>query len=320
MSVSLLELFRTLSAFAPVRKNLAEAPWEAYVDWAIGNGLAPLAAWALEYRLGQVGAPDWAKDRLLSVYQGTVNDNVMKLVGFKGTVGSLEGRRVVLLGGASFAESLYPHVAFRPVIDLDVLLARRDVEPFAAFLRRAEYKPEPGEAREGVTVLNDGRTTLSLHAGITFDAAEDEGLLRRALPMKVYGPSVFRLDLEDALLVQALNLARAGFDRPFIELVDLRELLLGAPFTGGAYSRPIEAEALRRRAKVWKVERSLWTALRLVARLFPETEAPAQPLLPELSLPVRELLERLVVTPLAQVGRTERFRGEDTLRQVLAGG
>ncbi len=60
--------------------------------------------------------------QLLSVYQGTANDNVMKLVNFKRVVDDLEGRKVVLLGGASFAEALYPHIAFRPVIDIALLL------------------------------------------------------------------------------------------------------------------------------------------------------------------------------------------------------
>ena len=101
MATSLLELFRTLSSFAPARTDLRSADWERYVDWAIAQGLAPLAAYNLEYRLGPSGAPQWARDRLLSVYQGSANDNVMKLVNFKRAVDELEGRRVVLLGAVA---------------------------------------------------------------------------------------------------------------------------------------------------------------------------------------------------------------------------
>src|SRR5439155_1178690 len=86
------------------RAALRDEPWEQYVDWAVGQGLAPLAAYNLEYRLGGAGAPEWARDRLLSLYQGTLNDNVMKLVNFKRAVDDLEGRKLVLLGAASFAE------------------------------------------------------------------------------------------------------------------------------------------------------------------------------------------------------------------------
>src|SRR4051794_9640908 len=117
MADPLLELLRTVTSFTSPRRDLSKAPWAGFVDWAIAQGLAPLTAYSLEYRLGQVGAPTWAKDRLLSIYQGTANDNVMKLVGFKNSVKEILGRRIVLVGGASFAESLYPHVAMRPVVD-----------------------------------------------------------------------------------------------------------------------------------------------------------------------------------------------------------
>src|SRR5215469_4975814 len=137
MAPSLLETFRILASFSPPRVSLSGAPWQEYVDWSIAQGLAPLAAYNVEYRLGGAGAPEWARDRLLSVYQGSLNDNVMKLVNFKRAIGALEGRRIIVLGAASFAEALYPHVAFRPVLDLDLLVARMDLAPLAAYLAEA---------------------------------------------------------------------------------------------------------------------------------------------------------------------------------------
>lgn len=320
MPVSMLELFRTLSSFAPERAELSSAPWERYVDWAIAQGLAPLAAYNLEYRLGGAGSPEWARDRLLSIYQGSANDNVMKLVNFKRSIDELEGRRVVVVGAASFAESLYPHVAFRPVIDVRVYLPKADVEPFANWLRRAEFRPDPDQPDpEGADrVLSDSRTLVFLHGSMTGDAAEDEGLLARAVPMKVYGPSAYRLDLEDAILVQSLLLARAGFEVPMLEYVDLRELVLGAPSMGGIYSRAVDVEPLHRRARAWKIDKALWASLSIVGRLFPDAAEAARRLLPDVSFPVRELLERLVVAPVADVERAQAFRGEDTLRSLLA--
>src|SRR5271154_5669065 len=100
MATTLLDTFRVLAAFSAPRCSLAGAPWEAYVDWAIVNGLAALAAYNLEYRLAGGDAPEWARDQLLSVYQGTANDNVMKLVNFKRIVDKLEGRRIIVLGAA----------------------------------------------------------------------------------------------------------------------------------------------------------------------------------------------------------------------------
>lgn len=321
MSVSMLELFRLLSSFEPPRVDLRDAPWERYADWAIAHGLAPLAAYNLEYRLPSSRAPEWVRDRLLSIYQGTANDNVMKLVNFKRAIDQLEGRRVALFGAATYAEALYPHVAFRPVIDLRLLVPKAALEPFANYLRNSQFRPfdGPADPLKADKVLTDTRTLVFLHGGLVGDAVEDEGLLTRAMPLKVYGPSVRQLELEDALLVHAMMLARAGFEAPFIELVDLRELVLGAPSVAGPYSRPPDADTLLRRAAAWKVERGLYAALALVERLFPECAQAVAHLKPSLSLPVRELLERLVVAPKADLERTHAFRGEEALRALLAG-
>ena len=321
MAVSMLELFRTLTSFSPPRTELRHAPWDAFVPWAIGQGLASLCAYNLEYRLGSAGSPEWVRHRLLSLYQGMANDNVMKLVNLKRSIDDLEGRKIVLVGSASFAESLYPHVAFRPVIDVRLLVPAADVEPMTTWLRRSEFKVEDGVTdKAGATkVLNDTRTQIFLHGGFFSDRAENEALLARTVPMRAFGASARRLDLEDALLVQVLLMARVGFDVPMLDFIDLRELASGAPSMGGVYSRAPDLASLRARASSWKLDRALWCALGVVERLWPETQAAVAKLKPDLSFPVRELLERVVVNPLSQVGRTEGVKGEDALRSLLAG-
>jgi hypothetical protein len=52
-------------------------------------------------RLGAAQIPEWVRHRLLSLYQGSANDNVMKLVNLKRAIDDLEGRRIVLVGGAA---------------------------------------------------------------------------------------------------------------------------------------------------------------------------------------------------------------------------
>lgn len=320
MAVSMLELFRTLTSFSPARVDLRNAPWEPFCEWAIGQGLAPLAAYNLEYRLGAAGSPDWVRDRLLSLYQGSANDNVMKLVNLKRSIDDLEGRKIVLVGAASFAESLYPHVAFRPVNEVRLAVPPGDVEPLASWLRRAEFKPQDEKDAGGATkVVSDTRTVILIHGALVPDAAEHEGIISRSLPMRAFGASARRLDAEDALVVQTMLMARAGFDVPMLDFIDLRELVLGAPSTGGPYSRPMDTKVVASRARTWKAERGLWCALSVVERLWPETSSFVTALKPDLSFPVREVLERVVVNPLAEVGRTEGVRGEDALRSLLTG-
>jgi hypothetical protein len=318
MPATLTDMFRTLTSFAPSRVDLRGAPWEQYVDWAVGQGLAPISAYNLEYRLGGAGAPEWARDRLLSLYQGTLNDNVMKLVNFKRSVDDLQGRRVILLGAASFAESLYPHVAFRPVIEMRLLLSPADFDGFVGFMKTSDFKPlPPGEdAGTAERAISDGRTLILLHGKLTF---EDEQLRNRALPMKVLGPSMFRLDLEDAILVHALLTAQSHFEVPMLDWIDLRELVLGAPSMGGVYSRDFDAEVISSRAKLLKLDRALYACLAIVEQLYPETAGAVARLKPSLNWPTRELIDRLLVAQVAQVGRTQSFRLEAQVRELLTG-
>ena len=325
MTLSLLDTFRTLASFAPPRCSLADAPWEEYVGWAIAQGLAPLAAYNLEYRLGGAGAPEWAREQLLSVYHGSLNDTVMKLVHFKRTVGELAGRRILLLQGASFADTLYPHVAFRPLLDIELLVpGLEDMDALAGPLAAGGFHPA-GEERRGGQVrrtLSDGRTQLILQAGLLGEArrTEEAAFFERALPVRVYGSSFFRLDLEDALLVACLENARAGFEVPALCFLDLRELLLGAPALGGPYSRPCDASRLRERAGALRLERALHASLAIVERLFPEVTDGAERARPALRTPTRRLLERLVVAPACALGGTRVTRGAARLRRWLASG
>jgi hypothetical protein len=320
--MSRLDAFRVLSSFEPKSGQLGEVAWDVYVDWAISQGLAPLAAYNLEYRLGGASAPEWALDRLLSVYQGSLNDNVMKLVNFKRAIDALEGRRVVLLGAASFAEALYPHVAFRPVLELEALVPAQDLDAVSAHLAGSEFKVVAPEAGEGADrVLFDGRTRVLLYAGVLGGAraSEEAGLLARAMPMKVYGPSVYRLAAEDALLLEALSHAHAGYQVPAIAWVDLRELVRGAPSLGGPYSRPLDASAVRSRAKAWKLERALWASLGVLEALFPDVHPEAERLRPELRFATRELLGRAVVKPAATLGAEPLPPARERLQHLLVG-
>jgi hypothetical protein len=322
MAPSLLDTFRILSSFDPPRGSLREAPWEPYVDWAIGQGLAPLAAYNLEYRLAGAGAPEWARDRLLSVYQGSVNDNVMKLVNFKQIVDELEGRKLLVMGSAAFAEAIYPHVGFRPVLDIQVLLKRVDVEGFSGYLSQHHFKPEKDEAHSGAArVLSDGRTAIYLFADVLGPERREaiQGIFERARPWKVYGPSIFRPDLEDAILLLCLEHARQGYQVPWLSFIDLRELVTGATSMGGIYSRPLEAASLLERAREWRLERALYTSLSIIERLFPETASAVASARPPLRRATRELLNRLVVEPVSVPGSRGVLRGADRLRRLLTG-
>ncbi|MFP2929933.1 nucleotidyltransferase family protein [Pyxidicoccus sp. 3LG] len=321
MPLGLLDTFRVLASFDPPRGSLRGAPWEEYVDWAISQGLAPLAAYNLQYKLGGADVPEWVRDRLLAIYQGSANDNVMKLVNFKQMVDDLQGRRLVLMGGASFADSLYPHVAFRPVTELQLLMKRLDVDGFAGFLSNHEFRPEDASGTGATKVVSDGRTLICLYSDLLGPNRKEQtaGILDRARPMKMYGPSVFRPELEDAVLLTALEQARQGYEVPWLSFLDMRELVTGAKAMGGPYSKALDVPALLARAAEWRVERALYTSLAIIARLFPEAAPDATAAFPPLRRATRELLDRTVVGPVSTPGRSTALKGLERVRRLLTG-
>jgi hypothetical protein len=76
-------------------------------------------------------------------------------------------------------------------------------------------------------------------------------------------------------------------------------------------------QALKERARAWRLERALYASLAIVAQLFPEAAASARAAQPALRSGTRQLLERLVVTPTVALGRSRVLRGGDRLKRLL---
>jgi hypothetical protein len=131
---------------------------------------------------------------------------------------------------------------------------------------------------------------------------------------------MLRLTLEDAILALCLEQARQGYEVPMLSFVDLRELLNGAPSVTGAYSRPPDFELLKARAAAWRIERALFASASIAQRLFPHVDIAAEKAKPLLRAATRDLLERLIIAPVSQLGRTRVTRGADRFRRLLAGG
>jgi hypothetical protein len=88
----------------------------------------------------------------------------------------------------------------------------------------------------------------------------------------------------------------------------------------GPYSRPPDFGLLKARAAAWKSERALFASASIVQRLFPEAAAAAEKAKPPLRSASRDLLDRLIISPVSQLGRTRVTRGADRLRRLLTGG
>ena len=221
--MALLEAIRALTAFTPP-PALPECDLTELVHVLTAHGLAPLASYQVEHtRLG-AGLPSSFREALLGQYQGVVNDNVLKLVGLRGTLRAAPEVPVVLLESAAYVDWLYPHMAFRPVGDLRIALRGADGARFAASVKE-QLRLDRTEHDGRVAVFTDGRITITAQEGLWPGGPADGPLFERGRPHPAFGPSAARPSAEDALLASVGDQAVSGLLTPLITFVDLRELV-----------------------------------------------------------------------------------------------
>jgi len=304
--VALLDAIRALTAFDPPPR-LPECDLAELVHVLTAHGLAPLASYQVEHtRLG-AGLPASFREALLGQYQGVVNDNVLKLVGLRGSLRAAPEVPVVLLEAAAYVDWLYPHMAFRPVGDLRIALRGADGTRFAAAVKDHLTFDRAGKGGR-VAVFTDGRITVTAQEGLWPGAAEDGPLFERRRPHPAFGPSAARPSAEDALLAAVGDQAAAGLFTPLITFVDLRELV----------RLRLDVAYVRERAAAVGLSRALYGVSRLLAHFFPEVEDASAALRPELSAAERLAVDRLVDAA-RDPSRLHHLRGaEEVARLVVA--
>lgn len=311
----------SLTRFAPEKTLEAPPDWDEAVQALSRHGIASIAAYNLQYRMPTVAAPEHVREFLLGYMQGGGNDNVFKLVTMRDLLRALGDVRVALLDGAAFADTLYPHISFRTVPEIRLLVLQEELETIVTRAREEQFlemeADEPDPDHPAATLYND-KFFAKLYTRVLPRGGE-AALLERAVPAKVYGPAAHRLQGEDALLVHVLSMARRAFQVPLIFFVDLRELVLGeSPVAlGPGPGAPIDPRLLLERARAFGAEKALWAAMELLATLQPDVAERALALQPKIAAPTRLLLEKAVVGPAKDLGRERQLRGVEALAKLL---
>lgn len=300
----LLPAIRALCAFDPP-KVLPPCDLDALGRVLTAHGLAPLASYHVEHTRLAIGLPDAFREALLAVFQGTVNDNVLKLVTLRNALKDAPEVPVVLLDGAAYVDWLYPHMAWRPVSDLRLAVRGAHGPAFAA-ATAAGLRLERTEHEGRVAVFSDGHIEVALQEGLWPGGAEDEALFARAVPYKAFGPGASRPSPEEALLCATGDLGQAGLWAPLLRYLDFRELLrLGA-----------DAAYVKERAATLGLSRALHGACVLTAWFFPEVAAEAERLKPALGPVERAALEP-VIDGARDPARLRHLRGAEQAARLL---
>ncbi len=290
----------------------AGVDWPELVQITERHGLASIVSYQLEYRfIGSWRAPPAVRERLQLTFNGLLNDNVHKLTRLKQLLSQPGAPDALLLGAASLADAFYPHIAFRPVESIDLLVRKEqhaDAERVLA---------DGGLARKGVH-LGDGDIAVRLWTqppGLNLAQTELAALWDRRVAARPYGPGAFRPSPADAILLQVAALAQEAFQVVRVLLVDLREMALHS--TDSSESGALDRGELLGRARTWQLGRALHTAMALVGTLFPEAGEATRRLSPEIPARVAALLDRAMVRPALDPRRQKVMRAAQAGRRLL---
>ncbi len=274
------------------------------------HGLAPLASYHVENRLVGAGLPDSFRERLLTVYQGVVNDNLYRVLTLRSLLKEAAGIAAVVLDGAAYADWLYPHLAFRPLGDLRLAVRGEDGARFAEVAGRAGFALEETGAGGRTATFTDGKIRVGIQEGLWPGAAADPGLFERSRPYPAFGRAVARPAPEDAVVGAVAGQALLGLYAPLHTYVDLRELLRLRP--------AVDVALVRRRAAELGLERALHGSMTLLAHFFPVVSGLALSLRPGLG-PVERAAVEAIVESARDPARLRHLRGaEAAARAVVA--
>jgi hypothetical protein len=304
--VALLDALRVLTEFDPPT-SLPPCDLAELADVLEAHGLAPLASYQLETRPLGAGLPEAFRERLLTLYQGIVNDNVFKILTLRQTLAQAPGIPVVLLDAAAYVDWLYPHLAFRPVGDLRVAVRASDGAAFAKAIGPDFRLESTGPGGHSARFSNE-KITLEMQEGLLWNSSDEAGLFERGSPYRAFGPSAFRPGAEEAFIATVAEQARLGLHAPLYTFVDLRELVRAG----------LDRARLLSLAERTGLVRALFGSLALLSHFFPSVEPAASALRPDLGRAEAVAVEA-VIDSARDPAQLRVLRGSESAARVILG-
>lgn len=224
----------------------------------------------------------------------------------------------ITLKGSTLAPLLYDSVDLRPMVDVDVLIRRRDWPRVRETLEAAGYRLPDQKAIEywlanyfnmAVTTRDSPPSYFDLHWSLGQEVryrVDEEGLWSRAVPYQVEGRQLLRLSNEDLLLNLVLHLGYHYFDARLLWLWDIQLL---------CRRLPIDWAVAASRAARWKMSTVLAVGLGYVEKVFPGA-VPAG----WLRRIGPGLVHRALLAPLRSAEPDRCFRGDDNRTMQLIQG
>jgi len=225
-------------------------------------------------RLSEAGLQDERLPRLAGTYRSTWVRNQLQLDRLPFLLKPLRdaGIEPIMSGGAVVAKRYYPQVGFRPILQLELLVAAEEATRAGSLLAQHGWRIDgrtPGRTTR--VVQEDGRVAALLYEGVPAyvrgpvgASAAFAALAQEAADVELDGTSARTLTASDELLLACALGARMTFAPGIQWLVDVHQILA---------SGEADSERLAARARAQRLTAPLHDALRYL-ELTTALEAP----------------------------------------------
>jgi len=118
--------------------------WKEFVSSALAERVAPLLCYGFRHRGWPAEMPEHIRQLLLKEFYNAVANASLMFRELEHVLAELEKNniQVVLLKGSALALTLYPHIALRPMADLDLLIRLPDLSAAIEVVEAIAYVPE----------------------------------------------------------------------------------------------------------------------------------------------------------------------------------
>jgi hypothetical protein len=213
---------------------------------------------------------------------------------------------IVVFKGFAYAELIYPSPAGRLMGDIDLLVAPAQMDEVVRRLTTlgfaSDVPPDLEHAASFEWTFTRANLALDVHRGFSYPARlrmQAADVFARAIPWPDLAANARLLSPEDAVLVHTLQAPLAEFSpvaAPAMGAWDLRLMLRReGPFWGKVSSPRLDRALVRQLAREWGASRMLYAGLRWAGRIFPDSVASMEGLMPELQSPVARAIDERVV-------------------------
>jgi len=256
--------------------EITQQQWQAVLLLALRQGVGPLLYQRLIQSLPDLTVPGTVNARLRNAYLTSLADATRLYNQVKIVLSTLqtEGIRVIPLKGIYLAERVYGDPGTRPMLDVDLLLERSQLQQAVELFAEIGYTPGyPFQVEEECRVMHHlpglyktGTQHVELHWNLapltTPFTIPIEQIWESATPGKIAGIEVLEMSPENCLLHLCLHSAYleafSGGLRPVCDIAwSIQE-----------FRDRLDWDLLMKLAESWKAERSVILALKVAQKML----------------------------------------------------